>query len=209
MMELSITNNINSIQRGLSNTAKRQVPFAIASTLTKLAFEAMQEEKQQAPKHLDRPTPYTLKGFRYKKANKRNLMALVYIDRASSNRAYMKYAIDGGTSKPNKAALVHPSKNSKLNKYGNLPRNYVKKALANKAKFFSGVPKGMNGDDSAGIWQRYGPKRNQRIRMVAQWRKSRVYQAKFPFYEITGGVVAGRANAIFNKQLAYAMATAR
>ena len=56
-MDLNITTNINSIQRGLSKTAKRQVPFAIASTLTKLAFEAMKEEKQGAPKYLDRPTP--------------------------------------------------------------------------------------------------------------------------------------------------------
>lgn len=208
-MNLNITTNIKSIQRGLSKTAKRQVPFAIASTLTQLAFQAMQEEKQQASKYLDRPTPFTIKGFRYKKANKRNLMSLVYIDSADSKRSYMKYSIEGGVSRPKKSALVHPAKNSKLNKYGNLPRNYVKKALANKAKFFSGVPKGMQGDENSGIWQRYGPRNNQRIRMVAQWRKSRGYQAKFPFYEITGDVVFGRANAIFNKQLAYAIRTAK
>ena len=208
-MNLNITTNIKSIQLGLSKTAKRQVPFAIASTLTQLAFQAMQEEKQQAPKYLDRPTPFTIKGFRYKKANKRNLMSLVYIDSADSKRSYMKYSIEGGVSRPKKSALVHPAKNSKLNKYGNLPRNYVKKALANKAKFFSGVPKGMQGDDNSGIWQRYGTKNNQRIRMVAQWRKSRSYQSRFPFYEITGDVVFGRANAIFNKQLAYAIRTAK
>ena len=208
-MNLNITTNIKSIQLGLSKTAKRQVPFAIASTLTQLAFQAMQEEKQQASKYLDRPTPFTIKGFRYKKANKRNLMSLVYIDSADSKRSYMKYSIDGGVSRPKKSAMIHPAKNSKLNKYGNLPRNYVKKAMANKAKFFSGVPKGMQGDDNSGIWQRYGTKNNQRIRMVAQWRKSRSYQARFPFYEITGDVVFGRANAIFNKQLAYAIRTAK
>ena len=157
-MDLNITTNIKSIQRGLSKTAKRQVPFAIATTLTKLAFEAMQQEKQQAPKYLDRPTPFTVKGFRYKKANKRNLMSVVYIDGGSSSRSYMNFAIEGGISRPKKSALVHPAKNSKLNKYGNLPRNYVKKALANKSKFFSGIPKGMTGDESSGIWQRYGPK---------------------------------------------------
>ena len=208
-MNLNITTNIKSIQIGLSKTAKRQVPFAIASTLTQLAFQAMQEEKQQAPKYLDRPTPFTIKGFRYKKANKRNLVSEVYIDGAAANRSYMKYSIDGGVSRPKKSAMIHPAKNSKLNKYGNLPRNYVKKAMANKAKFFSGVPKGMQGDDNSGIWQRYGTKNNQRIRMVAQWRKSRSYQARFPFYEITGDVVFNRANAIFNKQLAYAIRTAK
>ena len=30
-MDLNITTNIKSIQRGLSKTAKRQVPFAIAT----------------------------------------------------------------------------------------------------------------------------------------------------------------------------------
>ena len=208
-MQLNITTNINSIQRGLSKTAKRQVPFAIASTLSALAFQAMEEEKKQAKKYLDRPAPFTISGIKYKAANKKNLMALVFIKEATTKRAYMKYAIEGGISRAKKTAMVHPASSSKLNRYGNFPQNYVKTALKNKDKFFSGVPKGMTGDQNSGIWQRYGTKNNKKIRMVAQWRKTRSYQAKFPFYEITGDVVFGRANAIFNKQLAYAMATAR
>jgi len=208
-MQLNITTNINSIKRGLSKTAKRQVPFAIASTLSALAFQAMEEEKKQAKKYLDRPAPFTISGIKYKAANKKNLMSLVFIKEATTKRAYMKYAIEGGISKAKKTAMVHPASSSKLNRYGNFPQNYVKTALKNKDKFFSGVPKGMQGKENSGIWQRYGTKNNRKIKMVAQWRKTRSYQAKFPFYEITGDVVFNRANAIFNKQLAYAMATAR
>ena len=208
-MNLNITTNIKSIQRGLSKTAKRQVPFAIASTLSALAFQAMEEEKKQAKKYLDRPAPFTISGIKYKAANKKNLMSLVFIKEATTKRAYMKYAIEGGISRAKKTAMVHPASGSKLNRYGNFPQNYVKTALKNKDKFFSGVPKGMQGKENSGIWQRYGTKNNRKIKMVAQWRKTRSYQAKFPFYEITGDVVFNRANAIFNKQLAYAMATAR
>ena len=81
--------------------------------------------------------------------------------------------------------------------------------MANKAKFFSGVPNGMEGQENAGIWQRYGGKKNPRIRMVAQFRKQRGYQAKFPFYEIAGKIVVGRANKVFNQQFERAMLSAK
>jgi len=204
-MQLSISDNIDKVAKGLDKTARKQIPFAVAQTLTKLAYEASQEEKKQAPRHIDRPTPYTVKGFRYRRANKRNLEALVFIQ----DRDYMRYTVHGGHAKPKRAALVHPASNTKLNKYGNLPRRYVSKALANKAKFFSGIPQGMEGQDNAGIWQRYGGKRNPRIRMVAQWKGGRRYQAQFPFYEIAGQLVAGRANRIFNQQLERALRTAK
>ena len=208
-MELSISSNIKKVQRGMDKAARKQIPFAIAQTLTKLAYEAMQEEKAQTPRHIDRPTPFTAKGYRYKKANKKTLTALVYVDKADTERKYMQFPIHGGTAKGKRRALVHPTANTKLNKYGNIPRNYVKKAMANKAKFFSGVPKGMEGQDNAGIWQRYGGKKNPRIRMVAQWRKTRGYKAKFPFYEIAGKIVAGRANRVFNQQFERAMLNAK
>ncbi len=204
-MQLSISDNIDKVAKNLSKTQRKQVPFAIAQTLTKLAYEASQEEKKQAPRHMDRPTPYTVKGFRYRKANKRSLEALVYVQ----DREYMDFTVHGGRATPRGRALVHPARNSKLNKYGNMPRRYVSKALANKQKFFSGIPKGMVGQENAGIWQRYGRGKNQRIRMVAQWKPSRRYQAQFPFYEIAGQVVAGRANKIFNQQLERALRTAR
>ena len=209
-MDLSISSNIKAVERGLDKAARKQIPFAVAQTLTKLAYEASQEEKKQTPRHIDRPTPFTAKGYRYKKANKKTLTAWVYVDGGDTKRKYMRFAIHGGVSRPKAGgALVHPTKNTKLNKYGNLPRNYVKKALANKAKFFSGVPKGMEGKENEGIWQRYGGKRNPRIRMVAQWKPSRKYVAKFPFYEIAGQVVVGRANKIFNKQFERAMLSAK
>ena len=208
-MNINITSNVKSLQRGLSKIEKKQVPFAIASTLTSLAFQAMEEEKKQARRKLDRPTPFTIKGFRYKKATKKTLTALVYIDKGATARKYMQFAINGGVSKASSGALIHPASSTKLNKYGNMPRNYAKKVLAKKDKFFSGVPKGMEGQENAGIWQRYGGKKHPRIRMVAQWRKSRTYQAKFPFYEIAGKIVAGRANDTFNKAFARAMRTAR
>ena len=170
----------------------------------------MQEEKQQAPKYLDRPTPHTIKGFKYKprKVSKKKLEAFVYVEGGDKERKYMQFPIHGGTAKAKRRALIHPTANTKLNKYGNMPRNYAKKVLA-KPKFFSGVPRGMEGQDNAGIWQRYGGKKNPRIRMVAQWRKTRGYQAKFPFYEIAGKVVAGRANRVFNQQFERAMLSAK
>ena len=211
-MEISISDNINKISRGLSKKAKRQLPFAISQTLNKLAFEAQKEEKKQAPKYLHKPTPFTLAGFRYKKSNKRNLTSLVYVDAGDRRRAYLKFAIVGGESKPKNRVLLHPTANTKLNKYGNIPRNYLKNKLANKTKFFLGTPKGMQGKDNYGLWERHGGKRGgqkQRLRMMATFVDSRRYSAVFPFYRITEGVVKAKANIIFNREFDKAMKTAR
>jgi hypothetical protein len=121
----------------------------------------------------------------------------------------MRLAINGGISIPQGRALTHPTKNTKLNRYGNLPRTYVKKSLANKDKFFSGVPKGMTGQEHAGLWQRYGTKNNRKIKMMAQWKSSRRYSSKFPFYAIAERVIKLRSNIIFNQQFKRAMLTAR
>ena len=210
-MQLSITNNIAAVSRGLGKIARKQIPFVTAQTLSALAFEAAREEKKRAPRELDRPTPYTVSGFRYKKANKRTLEALVFIAQSApgESRDYMRLAINGGISIPQGRALTHPTKNTKLNRYGNLPRTYVKKSLANKDKFFSGVPKGMTGQEHAGLWQRYGTKNNRKIKMMAQWKSSRRYSSKFPFYAIAERVIKLRSNIIFNQQFKRAMLTAR
>ena len=220
-MDINITSNVKSLQRGLSKIEKKQIPFAIAKTLQSLAFEGMTESKRQAKRVLDRPTPYTLKGFMYKpkKAKKKNLESMVYIADAANSRKYMKYAIEGGVaSKPGKS-LPHPTANTRLNKYGNINRNLVKKAISGSEyvtskktgkrykKYFIGTPKGSSGDDSSGIWERYG--RNNKIKMVVKWRKSRKYQAKLPFYDITRKIVARRTSAIFNEEFTKAMRTAR
>ena len=209
-MELSITNNINSISRGLTKQAKRQVPFAMAQTLTKLAFKAMMEEKRQAPRYLDKPTPFTIGGFKYKKATKRNLISLVYV--LDKNTKYMKYAIEGGIKKAAGRSMLHPTANTKLNKYGNIPRKYLAKSLANKAKFFVGIPDGMSGQENYGLWERHGGKkgkRNHRIKMMATFVKSRRYTAKMPFYRITQEVIDKNANNIFNQEFNEAMRSAR
>ena len=211
-MELSITNNINSIARGLSKQAKRQVPFAIAETLTKLAFKAMMEEKRLAPRYLDKPTPFTIRGFKYKKATKRNLTSLVYVQDADSKRSYMKYAIEGGVKKPAGRSMLHPTANTKLNRYGNIPRKFLKTSLANKSKFFVGIPDGMSGQENYGLWERHGGKkgkRKHRVKMMATFVKSRRYTAKMPFYRITQDVIDKNANNIFNKEFNEAMRTAR
>ena len=209
-MELSITNNINSIARGLSKQAKKQVPFAMAKTLTKLAFKAMKEEKRQAPRYLEKPTPFTIRGFKYKKATKRNLISLVYV--LDKNTKYMNYAIEGGVKKAAGRSMLHPTANTKLNKYGNIPRKYLANSLDNKAKFFVGIPDGMSGQENYGLWQRHGGKkgkRNHRIKMMATFVKSRRYTAKMPFYRITQEVIDKNANNIFNQEFNEAMRSAR
>ena len=125
------------------------------------------------------------------------------------SRDYMRLAIFGGIALPDGKALTHPTVNTRLNRYGNITRNYVSQSLAKKAKFFSGVPRGIVGEQNAGLWERYGGRKSPKIKMVVHYRNSRRYTAKFPFYEIAGNVIKMRSNKIFNEQFNRAMLSAR
>ena len=92
----------------------------------------------------------------------------------------MKLQISGGTRRARGRAIPVPvPKNMRANKFGNIVRGKILKLLADKKKYFSGVPKGISGD--AGIWERMGKGGHGRIRMIIAWEPKADYRKRYPF----------------------------
>jgi hypothetical protein len=216
-MRIDIRDNIKEVTRGLSSMQKKQIPFATMLALNDTAFALHKTYKKQTLQKFDSPTTFTQKGFRYDKAKKTNLVAVVYVDETRED--YMKLQVDGGIRTPNKSAIVIAnSKNSNdVDKYpsGNITKGAYNKIKRNKDKYFFGKPKGNQG--SEGIWERYGRESSgtsagQKIRQVAKLTKMGRYKALYPFEAIGNGVAFSRKNGFdsnFAKRLRRALDTAK
>ena len=208
-MNINISDNINETIRDLDRY-KRNIPFAASKAINDLAFKI---SRQVMPKEADdifegKATPFTKRGFKYTKSDKRNLTAWVFIDKAQND--YMKFMVQGGTRFPKKRAILVSTKQSKLNSYGNIPRGTLNQMINDRTKFFAGIPKGRQGANYEGIWERYGRgKDGQRIRMVAKYTDKAGYQPLFPFGTIANTVVFSRSDGfaiLFRANLARALA---
>lgn len=171
-MDVSIKDNTKAVLKDLGNISKKQIPFATAAALTKTAQSAQKALKREAVKKIDKPTPFTLRGFRIKRATKRTLTAEVFIADIQSD--YMTYAIEGGTRTPKKRAIIQPGA-IKLNKYGNLPKNAINRIMARRDTFSGsrgGVP---------GIYQR--TKRGMKL-LIAYVKEQTYEGGQFDFNKV-------------------------
>jgi hypothetical protein len=211
-MQISIKADIKKLTRGLNDIQKKQIPFATSRALNDVARQAASKTlRERADKVFEGgATSFTKSGFRYEKSNKKNLTAKVFIDPARAE--YMKFQIAGGTRFPKNRALMIPTTHTRLNKFGNITRGTFNKLINDRSKYFSGIPKGMQGAANEGIWERYGrqtkARTGQKIRMVAKYRKRGQYQPKFPYADTVAGVVFGRKDGVaerFNIRLQAAL----
>lgn len=88
MTTIQIKDNINRVQKQLSDIAKKQVPYATRLTLNALTTTAKIETEKQIASRLDRPTPYAKNMMRVKYANKTNLTSQLKVkDTATVTKA--------------------------------------------------------------------------------------------------------------------------
>jgi hypothetical protein len=204
-MQINVKIDVDKATRYLNVVNKDQIPFAASKTLNDLAFNLSQKVLPQKTRETFEggATPFTQKGFRYKRSSKRDLIATVFIDPVRAE--YMKFMVQGGTRFPKRKAILVSTKQSKLNQYGNIPRGTMQQMINDKKKFFKGIPDGKTGEQYEGIWERYGRQSKdggQRIRMVAKYTGRAQYKPKFPMGTFTEGVVFSRADGFQAKFLA-------
>ncbi|MCB5199031.1 hypothetical protein LGQ03_07245 [Loktanella sp. TSTF-M6] len=142
---ISIADNIDEFQRGLSDFARNQLPFAVSQALNDTVGEVEEAWRVQLQRRLDNPTPFTLRGTFKQRSSKTRLTASVAFRDIQSS--YLRRLVTGGTRLPRNRALLMPV-GQRTNKYGNMPRGAVKRVLA-KPNVFSGKVNGVGG-----IWQR-------------------------------------------------------
>lgn len=149
MLEMSV--DMRAIERRLNGLAATQLPFAVALGINDVAGQISEAEQSSLARDLDRPAPFTKRGLFVSRASKRRLVGVVGFKRVQAS--YLEAQATGGKRRAKGKAVVVPV-GQRLNKYGNMPRGALKRALA-KPDVFSGTVKGV-----AGIWQR--PQRGKR-----------------------------------------------
>lgn len=214
-MRIEVKTNIKELTRNLTRTQKEQIPFAASQTINQLAFEI---SKKVLPKKTQEvfeggATAFTQKAFNYSKSTKHTLIARVFID--EKREKYMRFMIAGGTRTPDKRAILVATDSSKVNKFGNIPRGTIQQMIEDKSKFFKGIPKGRQGQQYEGIWERYGrasKSGGQRIRMVGRYTDEAQYKPLFMFAEYAKNIVFSRSggfNERFKANLERALANAK
>ncbi len=150
-MELNFSTNIRAFQKGIDAAAKKQLPWAAAVALTETAKAVSEAEKDNAQKVLDRPRPFTTGAFRVIRASKATLHAKVVV--MDLTAAYLEPYEFGGDNMLNSRAVLTPiSAMADLDKFGNLPGNFLAKMKA-RSDVFIGSVKSAKGVVS-GVWQR-------------------------------------------------------
>ena len=160
-MGVTITKNAGKL---ILEDIGRQWSFATSLALNRTAFDMRDALRVAAAEQLDDPIEFTLRGFLVKTSTKASPTAIVFIEEKRDD--YMRYLVTGGIRMPKtKRALVVPTVNIRLNRFGNIPgrsRGAIAKLLANKKLYFSGKPKGLQlrkpSQTAAGVWKRNTPK---------------------------------------------------
>ena len=202
-MQIDVRTNTKKLLKDVSRLFKSQIPFATSKALNSLAYGLRGWEMAQMPAHLDRPTPFSLRGVRYIRSNKRNLVATVYLTEQVDS--YLKYQIHGGQRAPKGKAHKIPTKHARRNAYGNLTKGYVNSQIKKK-KVFSGKPRG--GNRPAGIWERTG--KNNRLKPLLIWENGSItYNKRFDWYGIGRKYIKQNFDKEFIKAMEQAIKSAK
>lgn len=230
-----ITKGLEAAQKTIERENK-QARYAAAVALTRTAICAREDIQKEAKNDLDRPTPFTLRGFRYERANKRTLQSRVYI--APIQAEYLYYSIEGGIrrKRARRGEAVPIEGNLRLNKYGNIParaKGKIKQLMAQPDTFVGSV-RGIYG-----VWQRghrsktgrfslssgglevakgrkpghkrglYRQKRASTVRLLLRLEPFVRYKPRFDFHEAGERCFDTHFSKEFEKAYKLAMATAR
>lgn len=195
MVQLSVKADIKQVTRYLTNVQKKQVPFAAAGALTDTAFAARKAERAQIVKKLDRPKPFTVNGFRVKKASKTRLISSVFVTDLVWD--YLRWQVQGGARKPKKR-FIPIAVGALLDRYGNIKGR--KRGPKGKRQFID------NKNGVLGVWERTP---SGKSKLIIFYGEEAQYDQKFPFFKIARGVGISKFPTFFAKRMRKALATAR
>lgn len=171
-MQIKISSNVKEVGLWTKTVHKKQIPFATAMAINDTLRGLKKEMAKQTIKKLDRPTKTTQNGFLFSRASKRKLVGRLFLK--DFVEKYLRFQIDGGIRSPGHKFAV-PTKNSKLNKFGNIVGKRTG-LIKNSKQFFATV----NG--VSGIFERTN--KGNKIKLIHALVKSATYKTKFPFYTI-------------------------
>lgn len=147
----TVSHNIEQLERGLSDLAQNQLPFALAMAINDTAEDVAEAEEREIDQVFQSPTPFTRKAIFRTRAQKRRPEATVGVKRIQ--REYLKRQAKGGKRMPKGRAIVVPNK-QRVNKYGNMPKGVVKRLLAKPDVFVASKGDARTKHLAPGIYKR-------------------------------------------------------
>ena len=151
MITINAGANFGALHRTISALGAKQVPFATALALNRLASGVAGAEREEIGKTFDNPTPFTQNAFYIRSATKTRHVA--YVMAKDIQAEYLEPYLDGDLRYlGGKRGMIVPM-NVALNQYGNLPRNKLR-SLKGKPNTFIGPVKTKSGKIINGVWQR-------------------------------------------------------
>jgi len=134
-MAIRVSADFRDFAPGVDATSRRARRAAtLASNF--IGQDILDRIRESFDEKLDRPTPFTKNGLRLFRARGHTDSAAVAIKPIQWD--YLKSAFEGSTSTDE----VIPSRAARLNKYGNMPRFYLKR-LADRDGFWADAPSGV------------------------------------------------------------------
>jgi hypothetical protein len=179
---INLKSNIDEVIRNLRYMRRDQIPYAISLAVNQTAQDIATEVTNEMPKHIDKPTPFTMKAYvnasgkwKGKRANKRDLTAIIQAGQIQAE--YLAFQVYGGTRKPKKTAILVPTLKAPRNQYGNLSRANLKKYAQPTGKLFHA---GAKENKEPGVYRN----NKKTIEMLAAYELETQYEPRFPIYKI-------------------------
>ena len=202
---LSVIADVKKLSREIDQRFKRQIPYVTSRALNAVAFEARSSIQKNLPKFLDRPTKFTIDGVQVEVSDKTKLISAVgFASRrfgklpenvGSTPAEYMQRLIKGGIRKSKTRRGIPVPVEAKLNKFGNLSRNYLKNKVSAAKSFVATI----NGTE--GVWETFGRKGNKRLRLLVAFKKQTRYEGgKFPLKRIVSNTVRRKFETKFRQE---------
>lgn len=199
-LDLDISADFSQVYKMLDDLERKHLPYAISTSINSVAKDAKQAIDQQMTQVLDRPTKFTRNAIGIKYSNKRTLQAEVFVKPIQLE--YLRWQIFGGTRRsPSQRGVGVPTKNKKLNAYGNIPGR--RKGLVKMKQFIATI----NG--ATGVWERYGGRRAPQVRLLVAFEPQVEYSKRLPFFKTAQVTVNKMLPKRFNQAMAHALATAK
>ncbi len=174
---------------------QRQVPYAMKETMNEWMFSTNKVLKSKIDNYLEGGAEnFTKSGFRVDRVKyKTNLYGRLYIslqrNKPYLDRYYLKNIIEGGKvlpPRPDRKKLMQPIKGRvDVNNKGNLRKRKFASLRSQENKYFYGIPKGREGENYRGLWQRVGKTKKapngRSIKMIiALGKRSRYTKRLYP-----------------------------
>ena len=235
VVSLNFKSNSSVVQNRMSKLALKQVPIAVAKSLTFTAKTLQEQNVRDMPTLFDNPTGWTRNAFRIIPAKKNNPRAFVLrkdrttktaTNAAPSQQHYLEVQQTGG-GRPSKAferaiqargigaqkfRYATPTSRQSIGKFGNVTKGQVTKLIEGVSqrgsKFFipqSSHPLAIKFGD--GIYERM--KRNKVKKLMHLHTTTPSYRRQFRFYQRMNRYALKAFPRIFQREFGHALRTAR